>query len=147
MGRGNLDLNVVQEILNKTKEEVENMHPVNILLAGKTGVGKSTLINNVFRERMAETGIGKPVTKHLRRIAKEGMPIVLYDTRGLELGHPIQTEVKKEIIEAIKKSQTEDPIRRSIWSTIASMHIPPASRNPRLPLWKNFPACCRCWSS
>ena len=59
MGRGNLDLNVVQEILNKTKEEVENMHPVNILLAGKTGVGKSTLINNVFRERMAETGIGK----------------------------------------------------------------------------------------
>ena len=49
MGRGNLDFNVVQEILNKTKEEVENMHPVNILLAGKTGVGKSTLINNVFR--------------------------------------------------------------------------------------------------
>ena len=107
MGRGNLDFNVVQEILNKTKEEVENMHPVNILLAGKTGVGKSTLINNVFRERMAETGIGKPVTKHLRRIAKEGMPIVLYDTRWLELSHPIQTEVKREIIEAIKKSQKE----------------------------------------
>ena len=107
MGRGNLDFNVVQEILNKTKEEVENMHPVNILLAGKTGVGKSTLINNVFRERMAETGIGKPITKHLRRIAKEGMPIALYDTRGLELGHPIQTEVKREIIEAIKQSQKE----------------------------------------
>ena len=43
-----------------SKEEIENMKPVSIMLIGKTGVGKSTLINNLFRENIAETGIGKP---------------------------------------------------------------------------------------
>ena len=105
MAKGKIDYNVVQEMLDKTKEEVEKMHPINILLVGKTGVGKSTLINNVFRERLAETGIGRPVTKHLRRIAKEGVPIVLYDTRGLELSGAIQAEVKTEIMDAIQDSQ------------------------------------------
>ena len=78
-------LNVIQEILDKTEKEVENMAPVNILIAGKTGVGKSTLINNIFREKLADTGIGKPVTTHLRKISKQNIPIVLYDTIGLEL--------------------------------------------------------------
>ena len=105
MAKGKIDYNVVQEMLDKTKEEVEKMHPINILLVGKTGVGKSTLINNVFRERLAETGIGRPVTKHLRRIAKEGVPIVLYDTRGLELSGAIQAEVKTEIMDTIQDSQ------------------------------------------
>lgn len=97
------NFNVVEEILHKTKEEVANMHPINILLAGKTGVGKSTLINNVFRERLAATGIGKPVTKHLRKISKEGVPIVLYDTRGLELQSETQQSVKKEIFDVISQ--------------------------------------------
>lgn len=97
------DFNIVEDILHKTKEEVANMHPINILLAGKTGVGKSTLINNVFRERLAATGVGKPVTQHLRRISKEHIPIVLYDTKGLELKEETQQTVKKEIFDTIKK--------------------------------------------
>ena len=97
MVKTNLDLGLVEELLNKTQAEIEKMTPVNILLVGKTGVGKSTLVNNVFREQLASTGIGKPITKHLRRISKEGVPIVLYDTRGLELSESVQSEVRKEI--------------------------------------------------
>lgn len=97
--------NVVQEILDKTEEEVNKMPPVNILIAGKTGVGKSTLINNVFREKLADTGIGKPVTKHLRKISKEGVPIVLYDTRGLELEKSVQKQVKKDIFQLVDKNK------------------------------------------
>lgn len=103
------DFNVIEEILHKTKEEVANMHPINILLAGKTGVGKSTLINSVFRERLAATGIGKPITKHLRRISKEGVPIVLYDTRGLELQQETQQTVKKEIFATIDEQKAKGP--------------------------------------
>lgn len=101
----NKDFNIAEEILKKTKEEIKNMKPVNILLAGKTGVGKSTLVNNVFREKLATTGIGRPITKHLRRISKEDVPIVLYDTRGLELGSKAQDEVKKEIFDTIKRNK------------------------------------------
>ncbi|GAB2485077.1 GTP-binding protein [Alkalibacterium psychrotolerans] len=103
--------NMIQEILEKTEAEIKKMQPVNILIAGKTGVGKSTLINNVFREKLADTGIGKPVTKHLRRISKEGIPIVLYDTRGLELDPNVQKKVRQEIFDLVKeKKQTREEL-------------------------------------
>ena len=62
---------VVDDILKKTQQEIENMPPINILVVGKTGVGKSTLINHLFRDNLAETGVGKPVTQHLRKITKQ----------------------------------------------------------------------------
>ena len=97
-------VHIVQDILHKTEEEVNSMAPVNILVAGKTGVGKSTLINAVFRENLTQTGIGKPVTKHLERITKEGIPLVLFDTKGFELNEQVQKEVRKEVLEEIQRA-------------------------------------------
>lgn len=107
------NFNIVDDMMNKTEKEIKNIKPISVLLIGKTGVGKSTLINNVFRENLAETGIGRPITKHLRRITKEGVPIVLYDTRGLELNSEAQKEVLKEIFDTIsdgKKEKSEEEI-------------------------------------
>lgn len=100
--------NFVNELFDKIKLETKNILPTNIMLIGKTGVGKSTLINNIFRENLAETGIGKPVTKHLRKISKEDIPINLYDSRGLELDQEIQDSVRQDInreIDRINKSR------------------------------------------
>ena len=57
----------------------------NILIAGKTGVGKSTLINKFFQGRMAATGQGRPVTQSTKKITKDGVPVAIYDTKGLEV--------------------------------------------------------------
>jgi uncharacterized protein (DUF697 family) len=58
----------------------------NLAVFGKTGVGKSTLVNAIFGESVAATGIGRPVTigSHLyvHRTGKLG----IYDTQGLEVG-------------------------------------------------------------
>lgn len=99
-------MNVVKEIARATEEEVKNMEPINIMLVGKTGVGKSTLINSIFRENLAETGVGRPVTEHLEKITKEGIPLTLYDTRGLELSSSIQRDIKKEILTELKNINT-----------------------------------------
>jgi len=37
----------------------------NLLVVGKTGVGKSTLVNTMFGSEVARTGVGEPVTKGL----------------------------------------------------------------------------------
>lgn len=94
---------LIGEVLAKTDEETASMPPVNIMLIGKTGVGKSTLINNIFRENLASTGIGEPVTEHLQKLSKEGVPITLYDTKGLELSHESQVKVKEEIQGEIRR--------------------------------------------
>jgi Uncharacterized protein/domain associated with GTPases len=73
---------IVEESINKA---LKQRGEVNILVAGKTGVGKSTLINAVFQGNFATTGQGKPVTLFTREIKKEGIPLTLFDTRGLEL--------------------------------------------------------------
>lgn len=101
-------LSVIEDIMDKTKEEVNNMSTVNILLVGKTGVGKSTLINSLFREHLAETGIGKPVTSHVNKLTKEGIPLTLYDTQGLELDEKAQKEVISEIKDLYQKNKDSE---------------------------------------
>ncbi len=73
---------IIQAAITKA---IKDRGEVNILIAGKTGVGKSTLINAVFQGNFATTGQGRPVTLKTREIKKEGIPLTLFDTRGLEL--------------------------------------------------------------
>lgn len=105
---------IAQEAINAIADKIKNLKTLNIIVAGKTGVGKSTLINAVFREKLAETGMGKPVTDHMRKITKKGIPLAIYDTRGFELGREVQTEVKQEIIDTISKGLATQDINKAI---------------------------------
>lgn len=105
---------VAQDAINLIAEKIKNLNTLNIIVAGKTGVGKSTLINAVFREKLAETGIGRPVTDHMRRYTKKNVPLVIYDTRGFELGKAVQEDVKREIIDTISQSLACHDINQAI---------------------------------
>ncbi|NET42878.1 GTPase [Okeania sp. SIO2B3] len=52
----------------------------NILITGMTGVGKSTLINAVFKDKLAETGVGEPVTKDIKSYEIPANNFRIYDT-------------------------------------------------------------------
>jgi predicted GTPase len=72
---------VLNDQLKQLKEAVRKRGRVNLLVAGKTGVGKSTLINAVFQGNFASTGQGRPATRNTRRIKKKGVPLYIFDTR------------------------------------------------------------------
>lgn len=59
---------------------------VNIAVFGKTGVGKSTLINAIFGEDVAETGQGSPVTTESRLYIHRAGHVGIIDNQGLEIG-------------------------------------------------------------
>jgi len=65
----------IQSIMNAMEKEMKDIGHVNIIVAGKTGVGKSTLINSVFRENLAKTGIGAPVTNTIKELTKKDFPL------------------------------------------------------------------------
>lgn len=79
------DLNIAEMIEEALKKAKRELGQVNVLIAGRTGVGKSTLINEIFQGNMAATGQGRPVTQFTREITKEGIPLAIWDTRGLEM--------------------------------------------------------------
>lgn len=59
----------------------------NVMLIGKSGVGKSSLINYLFDTQVEKTGTGSPVTqgfnKHILRLSND-IVVNIYDSWGLE---------------------------------------------------------------
>ncbi|HFI0463068.1 TPA: YcjF family protein [Streptococcus suis] len=99
--RKKVDIGLANDLIDKARTETEKMPPINILVAGKTGSGKSTLINALFREELAQTGVGLPVTQYIQQITKPGVPLTLFDTKGLELSSQAQAEVLKSLSDLI----------------------------------------------
>jgi uncharacterized protein (DUF697 family)/energy-coupling factor transporter ATP-binding protein EcfA2 len=102
----NFDLHKI--IQDAYKQAMKERGHVNILIAGRSGVGKSTLINSVFEGDFVRTGVGKPVTPGTREIKKEGIPLSIFDTRGLEMANFKETDdqLRKFIAE---RRQSVDP--------------------------------------
>ena len=74
-----------------------NKEKVNIIVAGKTGVGKSSLINYIFGKEVAKVGNGEPVTQEIQEYDLENDNITLFDTKGIE------AKDYEEILQNIKK--------------------------------------------
>jgi uncharacterized protein (DUF697 family)/predicted GTPase len=107
------DLVGIGELLQqKLEEALKKVGRVNVVIAGRSGVGKSTLINEVFQGRLATTGQGRPVTTEIREYTKEGLPLTIFDTRGLELDRYAETlRQLEELVESRRRDA--DPMNHT----------------------------------
>ncbi|WP_139544134.1 GTPase [Helicobacter pylori] len=103
---GGLNMSKMLEFIKKEKPKM------NVLLMGATGVGKSSLINALFGEEIAKTGVGKPITQHIEKYIDEQKGLVFWDTQGIEAAdyHDTMQSIKKEMEDSFKTLDEKEAI-------------------------------------
>lgn len=94
------------------KEAADKIGQFNLAIFGKTGAGKSTLINAIFGEAVAKTGIGEPVTQDEHLYIHKSGTFGLLDTRGLEVGADTDTIIE-DLRRVISERRTK-PLKEQI---------------------------------
>ncbi|EAJ6173761.1 DUF697 domain-containing protein [Campylobacter jejuni] len=119
--------NEIMTSFEKIKKEEQENNKLNVLILGKTGAGKSTLINTVFGEKVAKTGSGSPITANLNKYEKDGLCI--YDSKGLEIKDDKGIDNLKQFIEDQKAKEPSDQIHL-VWFCIceANRRIEPQEK-------------------
>ena len=110
------------EFRDKYEEYADKLGRFNLAIFGKTGVGKSTLINAVFGEDVAATGIGRPVTMDNHLYLSSADFLGIYDTRGVEIGDDTDTIIKdlELLIQENRKKPLPDQIHAA-WYCVRAM--------------------------
>lgn len=115
---------VAKKIMDAIQKEYKELETLNVMILGKTGVGKSSLINNMFNKKMADVGVGKPITKDIKKITLPDFPLAIFDTPGLELSGDFNVDslmdaVVNEIDKGIRSGDVSQAIH-CIWYCIST---------------------------
>jgi len=85
------------------QEELENlaekMRAPSIVLLGRSGAGKSSIINSVFGSEMAKVGTGLPVSTTFEKYRNDN--VIIYDSRGYEASDDVSDGFIKGVTDFI----------------------------------------------
>ena len=117
-------IQILKNSLNK--KELKKM---NFMIIGSTGVGKSTLINELFEEKLAEEGNGTSCTKNKIRYESKKFPFLnLYDTVGTEVGNAhdlndVENDTLEEITQKLNNNDPNEHIHCVLYCTTSNRFV------------------------
>ena len=128
-GANEIYMNKIYEEINEISQN-KKLFEINyftVMLIGKSGVGKSTLINSLLQlteERKAKTGVGNFQTVDIKEYQNENVPFLrLVDTRGIEINKNFGVnQIQAEAEDYIKKQYNSNNINnfvQCIWYCIS----------------------------
>ncbi len=108
-------MGAAEKIIGQIEKKWKELKTINLMIIGKTGVGKSTLINALFGQKRVSTGIGCPVTSEIERISIPDDHLTIFDTPGLELTGEnsfsnLEDQIVKVINDEIDKGTVDDAV-------------------------------------
>lgn len=90
----------------------------NILLAGCTGAGKTSLLNEVFKKDIAKAGAGKPITQKIEKFCDDDSKVVIFDSKGYEIGSEQEKNFMDDVIGLCKRIGTDEDKIHVVWYCI-----------------------------
>ncbi|MBO4877629.1 MAG: 50S ribosome-binding GTPase [Ruminococcus sp.] len=117
--------------LEEIRKRISELNKINIAVVGKTGSGKSTLINSVFGKEFAKAAVGEPVTTEFCRYTTPDSPLAIYDSPGFDMSENRPVKVREGLIGLIKngiEKRDMDQAIHCIWYCIntAANRVEPA---------------------
>ena len=109
---------ILEKINNKfintmqTSVNTKELEKMNFIVIGTSGVGKSTLINEIFGEKLAKEGMGTRITLESKKYESKLVPFLsITDTMGTEIGsgHSLLDVLKETLQQITQKLNSNDP--------------------------------------
>ena len=137
----------VKEFIDQMKFESHTSY-FNILVIGSTGVGKSTLINEVLKldensENSAKTGMGEPITlgEPHPYISEKVKGLRLWDSQGIDKSGYNINQLKNSVINLINNNAKEnnpDNFIHCIWYCVSEHRFETVERDCLIELMKIY---------
>ena len=96
----------------KTSFNPKELKKMNFIVIGNSGVGKSTLINELLGEKKALEGSGTRITTKCKKYESNLVPFIsLFDTMGTEIGmgHKLSDVLEETLNEIMKQLNSNNP--------------------------------------